>query len=217
MSSVIPLGSGQGRFLSAAALLSAAAVALGGCGAGHPRLASGAEHELLGLVNAARAAAARHDRAGVTSALERFVGLVQALRAAGQLSPATAASLERQAQAAVRSADAQLASANATSSPVEANGASTAAKSPSAQPKSPGRGRGLQPHAGPGGPDRGRSGKPGHGGPQAAGHGPRAARQDGPGDQSENGADGGDQDGPASDGLAQRVQRGEAAMGLSPQ
>ena len=86
----------QSRWLLGACGLVALTIA--GCGTGAKHTASlpaKDEHQLLGLIAAARTDAANRDAAGLHAALSQFAADVHSLSASGQLTQATARSLEQ--------------------------------------------------------------------------------------------------------------------------
>src|SRR5579884_4203522 len=81
------------------------ALTVAGCGATaarKPTLRPGGERRLLNLIAMARADASQHDETALHTALSQFVVDVGTIRESGQLSAATARSLERGAMATER-------------------------------------------------------------------------------------------------------------------
>jgi hypothetical protein len=143
-------------------------LAIGGCGGsgdppGHARAALRVanEHHLLALLGRARSEDAVHSKVGVDAALARFIDDVNSLRGSRELTPATAAELDRQALATEAQASRQLPPSNKPVDEVQ----TTATVSTPPQPPNP------KPH-----PRKGAPGPPGQekgkGKPPKGGHGP---------------------------------------------
>jgi hypothetical protein len=155
-----------------------------GCGASaarKPTLRPAGERRLLNLIAMARADASQHDETALHAALSQFVVDVGTLRASGQLSAATARSLERGAMATERQA--ASVSTSTTEQQVAITTATATTQTTEDGPAPPGHDGGPPPghdHPAPGPKDHA---KPDQKPPKRPKHGDPTQQPTGPGDQ----------------------------------